>query len=147
MKRIICIGNPYIIQDSGGSKVYERLKQNILPDGIELIHGGLAGLGLLKFIEDADRVIFIDQVCGFSDAKEVILINASEIASMSEDRYGHSSGLPYLLKTLPYICEGKIPDIFVVGIQNALSVQAIDEAAFLALKILTQETCDKDSIV
>ena len=74
MKRIICIGNCYTPDDAAGPKVYDRLLQCALPNDIEVIDGGLAGLNLLRFIDNAERVVFVDNVSGFGQPNEIVVL-------------------------------------------------------------------------
>ncbi|MFC1975804.1 hydrogenase maturation protease [Chloroflexota bacterium] len=143
MKRIICIGNPYIPEDTAGPKVYKRLLQYTLPNDVEIIDGGLAGLDLLRFVEGAERVVFVDRVSGFGqpnsgkqDANcEIVVLDAANIASVAANRYDHAAGLAYLLHVLPEVCENPVPPTVLVGIEGHPDKRVIDKAAALALEI------------
>lgn len=141
-KRIICVGNRYVSEDAAGPKVYERLLQGVLPLDVEVIDGGLAGLNLLRFVEGAERVVFVDSISGFirpnenkENENEIVVLEAADVASVAGNRYEHSAGLAYLLRVLPDVCEGIIPHILLVGIEGQLDEKVIDEVAALALKI------------
>ena len=64
MNRIICLGNPFVESDSLGPRVFAELSARGLPPGVELIDGGLAGLNLLRFLDDCQRVVLADVVLG-----------------------------------------------------------------------------------
>lgn len=138
MKRIICIGNRYDSEDAAGPKVYDRLLRNILPGYIEVIDGGLAGIDLLRFIEGAELVVFVDSVSGFGKPNEIVILEGANVAAFAGSRYDHSSGLAYLLRILPEVCEGAIPQIILVGIEVGSYNRAIGTAASLALKIAVE---------
>lgn len=144
MRRIICIGNRYAAQDAAGPRVYERLLQSTLPPDVEVIDGGLAGLNLLRFVEGAEQVVFVDQVSGFGHNKdassEIVVLGAADVAALTETQYKHSAGLAYLLHILPEVCEGTVPHILVVGIEGQLDEGIIDQAASLAMQILSGDT-------
>jgi len=72
---IICIGNRLMVDDSAGLMVYDQLKQRCLPDTIEVIEGGLMGLNLLPFLERGGRVVFVDNVRGFTRPGSLIVLN------------------------------------------------------------------------
>ncbi|MBF0119234.1 MAG: hydrogenase maturation protease [Desulfobacterales bacterium] len=135
MKRIICIGNRYIQSDSAGPCVYDYLKEQNLSQDIEVIDGGLHGIDLLRFIEGAERVVFVDSIYGFGNSNKVVVMEAKDIVSESVNRYDHSAGLLYLLQILPHICEGDIPYIYLVGIEGLPNNDIVKKAACIAVKI------------
>ena len=136
-KRIICVGNRYRSDDSAGPMVYDQLVSDGLPEDIEVIDGGLAGLNLLRFIHGADRVVFIDAVNGFKPSGGVIVLDAKDASRHADTGFGHSAGLSYFLRVLPEVHDGKLPEIFVVGIEGTPDSDKILEAAEVSLKIAT----------
>lgn len=136
-KRIICVGNRYRPEDSAGPLVYDQLLSGRLSGDIEVIDGGLAGLNLLRFMHDADRVIFIDAVNGFRTSGGVILLDAEDASRHADTTFGHNSGLSYFLRVLPEVHNGKLPEIFVVGIEGTPDSDKISKAADMSLKIAT----------
>ena len=58
--RVIGIGNPLRGDDGIGPAVAEMLKHERLPNTVEVIDGGEAGLGLVGLMEDAARVVLVD---------------------------------------------------------------------------------------
>ncbi|GAH69654.1 unnamed protein product [marine sediment metagenome] len=115
--------------------VHDRLAGRDLPAGTEVIDGGLAGIGLLGLVEDADRVIFVDQVIGFAEPQGVVVLDPGAISESGTTKYGHSGGLAYLLSVLPLVCTTSLPQIAVVGIEGPLDAGALDRAADLALEL------------
>ena len=77
MRRIVCIGNRYfgVGFDDVGPRVYDALA-NRLPQGVEVIDGGLAGLGLLRWFDAAGCLVFVDTVSGFGPAGSVHVLEA-----------------------------------------------------------------------
>jgi hydrogenase maturation protease len=134
-KKIICVGNRYQPGDSAGPLVYEQLVNNAITRDIELIDGGLAGLNLLRFMHGADRVVFIDAVNGFRPFGGVIVLDAEDASRHADTVFGHSAGLSYFLRVLPEVHDGKLPEIFVVGIEGAPDSDKILKAAEVSLKI------------
>ncbi len=140
MKRIICIGNRYIPEDAAGYEVYRYLVKKELPEDVELIDGGLAGLDLLRLIEGMEKVVFVDAMSGFCDPGEMKLLKAGEVAGLADNSFNHSSGLPYLLGVLPLVGDGIMPEIFVVGIEGVSGEETIKRASTLVLNTITGDT-------
>jgi hydrogenase maturation protease len=136
-RRIICIGNRYVERDAAGAKVHDRLRDRGVPEGIDLIDGGLKGLDLLRFVEGAGRVVFVDAVEGYLPRKGVVVLDAKEIIDVSGRRFDHAAGLGYLLSALPAACGGALPEIAVVGVQGETDGTLIEEAAVRSLELVT----------
>ena len=139
MRRIICIGNKFVSEDAAGPKVYEHLMQTEIPSGIEVIDGGLAGLNLLSLVEGMECVVFVDSVSGFGNPGEVLVLDIQDVVATLGGAYDHAAGLPYLLGVLPHVCEGAIPNIFIVGIEHLWNEATIAKAATLALEPVTKK--------
>lgn len=135
MKRIICVGNRYNQQDAAGPMVYDRLTRRELPRDVEVIDGGLAGLDLLRFVQGAQRVVFVDAVSGSDGPDGVLVLDVDEAARLAGAMYDHSAGLGYLLRVLPEVCEGTIPEVLLVGVQGVPDQSAIAAAADMSLMI------------
>ena len=135
--RIICIGNRLVENDRAGIDVYDRLVLKKIPEHIELIEGGIAGLNLLCFLENVVNVVFVDAVCGFTAPGEIVVLNKEQIKNEIRDKhYGHYSGIAYLLTVLPKVCEGDLPrKIFLIGLEGRCSPQTINRAADMAILI------------
>ena len=59
---VIGCGNEFASDDAVGLQVIRSLKEDKLPDGVELIEAGTPGLNLLDLWDRADRVIIVDAV-------------------------------------------------------------------------------------
>jgi len=139
MRRIICIGSRYVPADAVGPTVYDRLKQTSLPGNVEVVDGGLGGLGLLRFLEGTERVVFVDRVCGFGRPNEIVVLGEKEVAALAGQRCDHSAGLAYLLRVLPEVCEGHLPHVLLVGVEGDPDERIVGEATALALKIAAED--------
>lgn len=135
LKRIICVGNRFIKEDAAGPLVYDHLKNKPLPSDVELIDGGLAGLNMLRFIPGADRVIFVDATDGFESSSPVFIVDIDDASPYADAIYDHSAGLAYLLLVLPHVHEGKLPEIYLVGIEGVADPPKIAEAAALSIRV------------
>lgn len=136
--RIICIGNRLVDHDRAGPAVYDRLAAQEIPSHIELIEGGISGLNLLAFLENAATVVFVDSVSGFTHPDGVVLLDQTRIKeACPPGHYGHDAGVAYLLAVLPGVCETPLPrNIFLVGLEGHCSQKTIDHAATLALSMI-----------
>jgi len=59
---IMGLGNPLLGDEGIGVRVVEELKGLELPDGVAVVEGGTAGLGLIGLMEGYQRVIIVDAV-------------------------------------------------------------------------------------
>ncbi len=132
--RIICVGNRYAACDTAGPSVHDHLVHHGVPAGVELLDGGLLGLSLLRAVEGARRVVFVDQVEGFGAAGEVIVLRGRQLTAMPPPEFGHADGLAYLLHAIPAALEGESPEVVLVGIEGASApLTSVARAAALAL--------------
>lgn len=139
-KRIICIGNRFVAGDSAGPLVFDRLQKMLpLPEVVELIEGGIAGLNLLPLLEEGGRVVFVDAVKGFDPAGGLVILDHKEILSIeSQLHFDHAAGLPYVLAVLPRVCEGELPEeIVLLGIEGEYSGEMIERAARMSITVAT----------
>jgi hydrogenase maturation protease len=139
MKSIICVGNRYDPRDAAGPHVYDRLAAGGHAPDVELVDGGLCGLDLLRFVDGAERVVFVDSVSGFGKPGEVMILNAADVAASADGAFDHGSGLPYLLRVAPLVCEKTPAEIIVVGLEGAPDSSALDVAARMAAALAEGE--------
>jgi hydrogenase maturation protease len=133
---IICIGNRLMPEDSAGLMVFDRLQQQSLPDTIQVIEGGLMGLNLLPFLERGGRVVFVDNVCGFTRPSSLIVLNQAQVIATGADHYDHNSCLAYVLSVLPKVCEGTLAEeVVLLGIEGPSTERLVQEAANLSVFI------------
>jgi hydrogenase maturation protease len=57
---VLGLGNPLLGDEGIGVRVVEELSGLELPDGVEAVVGGTAGLGLIGLMEGYQRVIIVD---------------------------------------------------------------------------------------
>lgn len=137
MKRIIGIGNRLADSDMAGLLVIDRLRDLPLPDDVQVVEGGLGGLNLLRFVEDAQRVVFVDSLHGYTAGSGgVMVMGAEEMAATAGGGYGHADGFAYLLGAMPYLCKENFPALFLVGVEGA-NRRRLDTAAQIALGLVT----------
>ncbi len=135
---IICIGNRFVEEDDAGCLVFDIIRKMLpLPEGIELVEGGTAGLNLLSFLERGGRVVFVDAVRGFAGDGELVLLSGEQIVQSSlSSHYGHDAGLGYLLSVLPRVYDGTLPEeIVLLGLEGRCQEKTLEKAARLSVDI------------
>ena len=136
MKRIVCVGNRYRLQDALGPLVYDHLQHQPMPREVEVIDGGLGGLNLLPLVDGTERVIFVDTIEGFCQPGGVVVLNLEEARQLAPPTYDHAAGLAYLLGVLEEVCTERVPEVFVLGIEGTPDIAAVKMAADLALNLV-----------
>ncbi len=139
MRRIVCVGNRLRPDDAAGPSVFDQLSVTNLPADVEVVEGGLAGLDLLRVVEGSDRVVFVDQVSGAVAERGVAVLKAEDVAACAPAAYDHAAGLPYLLRVLPAVCAGPVPEVLVVGVAGTPDACSIERAAELAVRLACGE--------
>jgi len=140
MNRIVCIGNKFLQGDDFGSRVYARLIESSLPNTIQVIDGGVAGLNLLSFFDGCERLVFVDSLSDDISPDEVLVLEDDELVT-NETIYSHASGLGYVLQADRAIRKDDPPRIFLVGATRSTEqniAAAVDRCVQLALEPLTE---------
>lgn len=122
---VICLGNRYLAGDDLGCRAFDQLAGTLA--GIDVVDGGLCGLDLLMLLEGRRRVIFVDAVAGLAAAGEIVVLGGDQVAAHA-GRYGHSAGLPYLLRMLPHACAAPLPEVVLVGAEGCCADEAVVQA-------------------
>jgi hydrogenase maturation protease len=135
MNRIICIGNRYVQGDEFGARVYVQLLERVLPDYVQVIDGGIAGLNLLMFFDGCERLVFVDSLAGDNSLGDVHVLEEADLL-MDETNYSHASGLGYLLEAALAIRDHSAPRIFLVGAGAQANQQAVATAADLCSRLV-----------
>jgi len=131
--RIVCVGNRFVPGDDLGGRVHDLLAGRPLPDGIELVDGGLHGLDLLRVVEGARRAVFVDSIAGFGAPGAVVVLPRAEVAALAEGAWGHHAGLPHLFHLLPRLCDGPPPEVILVGAEGPAGPAAVEAVAARAM--------------
>jgi hydrogenase maturation protease len=135
VKRIICIGNRYKPEDAAGPLVCEYLGRSALPPDVEVIDGALADLDLLRFVEPAERVVFVDAALDCGTLDRVAVFTAAEVEQDAPGAYDHSAGLAYCLRAWRCAAERPLPETFVVGIAGVPNCETVRAAAELCVSV------------
>lgn len=133
--RIVCIGNGYLAADAAGQTVHDLLAPLPLPEGVELIAGGTAGLRLLPVFEGCQLVIFVDAVSGYLPAPGIVTLASTDIEVQTSE-LGHGAGLAELLAVAPMVLDAPLPEVRIVGIEGPCDDTVGMEAARLCLALI-----------
>jgi len=134
---ILCVGNRLVESDNVGPLVYDCLARRNMPEDVSLIDGGLMGLDLLRFVEGARRVVFVDALHGYAPQGRPVVLDRSTALEERPMAYGHKDGLAYLLRMLPAVCGGDLPEIALVGAESPIEPDNVERLANIALSIAT----------
>ncbi len=98
---VIGLGNEVLSDDGLGVHAVRRLRERpSLPEGIELIEGGTAGLLLLPWLADSERVIIIDAIDTGAPPGTLVRLEGDDWATAFDTRMTvHDVGLRDLLAT------------------------------------------------
>ncbi|MEN8188744.1 MAG: hydrogenase maturation protease [Thermodesulfobacteriota bacterium] len=132
------MGNRFCRADSLGPLVYDYLAMEALPQGVELVDGGLAGLNLLSLFEGCRRIVVVDRVDGFGRPGEVLKLGWDDYAQGSYVEYGHSSALHYLLLCLPSLGIVPATEVLLVGAEDSGQPSVIAKAAEIVLEAVNE---------
>ena len=116
---ILGVGNPMMRDDGFGTVVVRELLEEPLPEGVEAIDGGTAGIGLVGIIEEADRVVVLDAADMGKPAGTVVEFGPEEVRSKAAQQQLslHQSDL---LGTLRLMSElGACPPVTIIAVQPA----------------------------
>ena len=123
---ILGLGNPLMGDDGAGIQIVEELKKSDLPEYVDVIDGGTAGVGLIDLMTGYSRVIVVDAVIGEEghfpgciSQREVSLIKLQSqeiLKQVQNDGCSlHETELTSVLRLMQKLGM-KIPEITIVGI-------------------------------
>jgi len=115
---ILGLGNPLLGDEGIGVRVVEELKGLELPDGVAVVEGGTAGLGLIGLMKGYQKVIIVDAVDMGHPPGRVVRFTPSEAQlktaeaplSLHQIGLGETLALAEALEVAP-------AELIIVGIQ------------------------------
>lgn len=134
--RVLCLGNRYVAEDAFGPQVHDVLQDWGMPDGVELVDGGIAGLNLLPCFDHVKQVIVVDALKGFGKAGKLLELSPEQAIFEEDQPLGHGTGLPTLLRLMELSCESDIPSVTIVGVEVPADEQSVKETARRVLFML-----------
>lgn len=142
--RIICVGNRLVESDTIGPRVYDFLARRSMPENVSLMDGGLGGLDLLRYVEGADCVVFVDSLLGFAPPGCPVVLDRSAGMEERPAIYAHDGGLSWLLRMLPAVCGSDLPEIAIVGAESPITPEVVAQLAETALNIASGERYERE---
>ncbi|MBI4495764.1 MAG: hydrogenase maturation protease [Deltaproteobacteria bacterium] len=115
--RIIGLGNLWLKDEGVGIHVVRELGKESLPPEVEVLEGGLAGIGLLGLFQGAAKVVLVDAAEMGRPPGTVERFTPGEI-KIKTGRVSFSTHDMGLLETLELARGlGPLPEIVILGIQ------------------------------
>ncbi len=114
---VIGVGN-YLLGDEGvGIHVVNIMRKQTLPEGVEVVDGGVGGLFLLDFFEKAEKVILVDAVSGGGKPGDIYILNAEELEKNGVRSLSslHDMSVQLLVKVAREM--NVLPRFFLVGVE------------------------------
>jgi hydrogenase maturation protease len=105
---VLGVGNLLLTDDGVGIHAIRALEQMTdLPEGVELVDGGTAGLNLLCYLEGADRLIIIDAIQSSDQAGTIRRMAGDQVpAYMAMKISPHEITLP------DFLAAAKLRDLY-----------------------------------
>jgi hydrogenase maturation protease len=116
---VVGVGNT-ILSDDGAGVHAARLLQGDprVPVGVTILDGGTLGLGLMPYVSDASRVLFLDAVNMGEAPGTRVRMTGKDLLGASSGFSVHQLGVADLIAALALASAGP-QDIVVLGVQPA----------------------------
>ena len=116
---VIGVGNLLLKDEGVGIHVVRELQKNCLPERVKILDGGLGGMGLLDFFQEASKVLLVDAADMNLKIGAVVRFTPDEVRGRSISRPRFSSHDLDLLDVLELARELKrCPmETVIIGIQ------------------------------
>ncbi|MDN3655240.1 hydrogenase maturation protease [Ferruginibacter paludis] len=129
-KRILILGiGNYLMGDEGiGVHVANRLQQQSLPPGVDVVDGGTGGFHLLGYFEGYETVILVDATLDDNPLGTIRLIRPRFAQDFPKAMSTHDIGLKDMVSALLLLDKMPVIHLFVVSIES-LQQQGIELTA------------------
>jgi hydrogenase maturation protease len=117
---ILGLGNPLRGDDGIGSRVVDELTRRRLPETVQIVDAGTAGLDLLHMMEGAEQVVIVDAADLGRESGQFVRFTPREaqIAQATDGFSLHNSSLSEVL-ALADALGRTLPEMVVFGVQIA----------------------------
>jgi hydrogenase maturation protease len=114
---VLGVGNLLLSDEGIGVHVVNRLLKMALPPGVEVIEGGVDGLGLMSVVTTAERLIVVDAVKGGGPPGSIYRFDPEDIKSHPKFSKVsmHEIGILEVIRLSKLV--GQIPKTTVIGIE------------------------------
>lgn len=93
MLGVVALGNPLRGDDGLGVRLLEALREQDLPDDVDLYDAGTGGMRVIHKLADVDDVILIDVVQFDGEPGEFVWFSPDEVESIREEGSSHDPNL------------------------------------------------------
>lgn len=135
---VLGIGNILMTDEGIGPHAVAALqKRYALPDEVEVIDGGTAGMELIRYVSNADHLIVVDAVRVHQPPASVVRMTGDDVPAFFRTRLSpHQVGLSDLLATLMIL--GESPGtVTLIGVQPDSFDMSLDLSPLVAAKLDT----------
>jgi hydrogenase maturation protease len=136
---IIGLGNPLRGDDAIGIIILDELKKLNINKNIEMIDGGEGGFNIFHYLQGFKRVLIIDAVDFGGNVGETKLFNINDTFFENLQLSTHDINICKIADILRIL--GKVPEIFIFGIQPKNMNYAEGLSPELNIKKITEEAC------
>lgn len=133
---VLGVGNILLSDEGFGVRVAEALLQRFrFPDDVEVLDGGTLGMELLRFLEEADRLILVDAVHGDAEPGSFHEIRGDSVKLYFREKVSmHEMGIQEVLASLEVMGK-QIGEIVVLGVQPASLEIGLDLTPLVAARV------------
>ncbi len=142
---VLALGSAIMGDDGAGRAALELLRSEYaLPDTVDLVDGGVLGLGLLDALDGYPRVLVLDCVAAGEPPGTVVRLDGEAVpAAFTRPLSPHQTGLSDVLATLNLL--GRAPEhLTVIGVEPATLELGLElsEAVQAALPRMARAAAD-----
>jgi hydrogenase 3 maturation protease len=95
---VLCLGNPWHGDDGFGHHVFRRLEaEQALPEGVELVDAGVAGLNALSWLDGCAKAVLVDALHVGARVGTVHRLDARDLEPPGDELSLHELGVASLL--------------------------------------------------
>jgi len=115
---VIGVGNLLLKDEGVGIHVAQELQKRVLPREVEVIDGGVAGIGLLDYFRQSSKVLLIDAADMNLNPGAVVRFSPQDIRDQARSRKlsAHDVGVLEVLELAKSLGEYP-PEVVIFGIQ------------------------------
>jgi hydrogenase maturation protease len=111
---VLCLGNPWHGDDGFGQHVFRRLQAaHALPENVELVDAGVAGLNALRWLDGCAKAVLVDALRVGARVGTVHRLDASELEPPGDALSLHELGVASLLAA--HAAAGAPAEVVVIG--------------------------------
>jgi len=113
---VLGLGNLLLGDEGVGIHVLSRLRERDLPEGVELVEGGTAGIDLLVVFKQAERVVIVDAVRAGGRPGSIYCLRPEDLEAESAVALSlHQLSLRDVLHSASLL--GIEPEVVIIGVE------------------------------